>query len=289
MVREDSFMKVTALIENELDDGHDGLQPEFGLSLYIETEDHRVVFDTGASGAFADNAAALGIDLAAVDLAVLSHQHFDHGGGLERFVEANARAPIYLRNCPVENRFFTALAIVRRPIGLDADLVARTPERFRFVSEDTEIEPGVWVLTNIASAHPRPRGNRRLHVERGGELVPDPFDHELVLVIRESNGIGVFSGCSHSGILNMVDAAANRFPDSPIKAVFGGFHLIGIPGLGTMAASRREVEDIGRMIMDRVDGPVFTGHCTGGKGFRILGSVMGDSLRSFSTGASIEV
>jgi 7,8-dihydropterin-6-yl-methyl-4-(beta-D-ribofuranosyl)aminobenzene 5'-phosphate synthase len=126
-------------------------------------------------------------------------------------------------------------------------------------------------------------------VERSGALVPDPFEHELVLVVREDDGLAVFTGCSHHGILNMIEAARSRFPDLPVKAVFGGFHLIGVPFFDSMAAPREEVEAIGRKILDLTGGPVFTGHCTGRKAYGVLAEVMGSSLRPFHTGTSVEV
>jgi len=282
-------MQVTALIENEISDGCDQLQSEHGLSLHIETTGLRVLFDTGSSGAFVDNAAHLGVDLSRVDIAVLSHQHYDHGGGLSRFFEINPSTPVYLRDCPVDDRTFKALAVFKHPIGLDRTIVDRFPNRFRRVEASSEVAPGVWLLTKISMLHPRPKGNRRLFVETGGALEPDPFDHELVMVIKEDDGMVIFSGCSHSGILNMVDTARAHFPETPIKAVFGGFHLVGLPQFNTMAASRHEVEVIGREMMDRVDGPVFTGHCTGKRAYAVLAGVMGDRLHSFSTGAAVKV
>jgi len=282
-------MRVTALIENETSGGCGHLQNEHGLSLHIETAGVRVLFDTGSSGAFADNAVALGIDLAAIDLAVLSHQHYDHGGGLERFFDINPTATVFLKDSPVADRYFKALSVIKRPIGLDREIAARHSSRFHQLSEATEISPNVWLITDIVVTHPRPKGNERLFVDVGGSLEPDPFDHELVMVIREDDGVVVFSGCSHSGILNMIDTAVARFPDTPVKAVFGGFHLIGLPRINSMAASRSEVEGIARAMMDRVCGTVFTGHCTGAKAFGVLAGVMGDRIRPFSTGAVVVV
>lgn len=282
-------MRVTCLIENDRVAGRDDLVAEFGLSIHIRHGDLEILFDTGATGAFADNAERLGIDLAAVDLAVLSHQHFDHGGGLERFLTANERARVHLRAAGWAPRFFRALVVIKRPIGLDPALLERFANRLELVTESAEIAPGVVVVTEIGSEHRRPQGNRYLFVERAGSLEPDPFEHELLLVVRDEDGLVVFTGCSHHGILNMIEAARRRFPGLPVKAVFGGFHLIGLPIGDTMAAPPEEVASIGRTVLELTNGPVYTGHCTGHKAFGALAGVMGESLRAFPTGSSVEV
>jgi 7,8-dihydropterin-6-yl-methyl-4-(beta-D-ribofuranosyl)aminobenzene 5'-phosphate synthase len=82
------------------------------------------------------------------------------------------------------------------------------------------------VFVDQGKPYPQPRGNRHLFVKEGGTWSLDSFEHELILVIRERDGVVVFTGCSHSGILNMVDAVTRQFQGLPIKAVFGGFHLI---------------------------------------------------------------
>lgn len=282
-------MQVTALIENSALEGREDLSPEFGLSLHVEVNDTRILFDMGTSAAFATNAETLGVDISQVDVAVVSHHHFDHGGGLRRFFELNRRAPVYLRDGPRTDRYFRLLGLITKPIGLDLDLLERFENRIEYVSDSRAISPGVHLLTAIGSAHPRPKGNRRIFADAGGTLVPDPFDHELLMVVHEDDGITVFTGCSHHGVLNLIDAARARFPHVPVKAVFGGFHLIGLPFFNSMAASRGEVRAIGREVTARVDGTVFSGHCTGEKAFGILSEVMGDKLRPLRTGTSVEV
>lgn len=88
-------MKITTLLENKTT--CDALRCEHGLSLYIETAKHKILFDSGASDAFWENAKALGIDLAQVDIAFLSHAHNDHCGGLEAFLKLNDRAKVYMQ------------------------------------------------------------------------------------------------------------------------------------------------------------------------------------------------
>lgn len=73
-------MKIVTLLENTA--CRPGLRAARGLSLYVETRRHRILFDMGPDPQFLDNARELGIDLSTVDVAVLSHGHSDHGGGL---------------------------------------------------------------------------------------------------------------------------------------------------------------------------------------------------------------
>jgi glyoxylase-like metal-dependent hydrolase (beta-lactamase superfamily II) len=84
---------LTALVENTRAPHARGLRKEHGLSMFIEHAGKRILSDTGVSDAFADNAAKLGVDLASVDVAVISHHHLDHGGGLRHFMQLNTRAP----------------------------------------------------------------------------------------------------------------------------------------------------------------------------------------------------
>ena len=96
-------MKIIALMENTA--AVPDVLSEHGLSLYLEGKGHRILFDTGQSENFAVNAKRLGVDLAAVDLAILSHGHYDHGGGLKRFLELNQKAPVYLSVYAFEPHF----------------------------------------------------------------------------------------------------------------------------------------------------------------------------------------
>lgn len=174
-----------------------------------------------------------------------------------------------------------------RYIGLDQDVLRQHADRLTFVSDFTEITDGVFILTEIPYRYPVPKGNKRLFVKAGDSFTQDSFDHELVMVIREADGLVVFTGCSHHGVLNMVFAVTEAFPDEPIKCLFGGFHLIGIPVLNTMAGSKRSVREIGEALLDFPIERVYTGHCTGMKGFEVLKGVMADKLENFPTGSQI--
>ncbi len=121
-------MRVTALTENTTEIG---LRTEHGLSLYIETDDKKILFDSGQTELFAENAGHLGIDLSSVDMMILSHGHYDHGGGLKKFIEINKKAPIYMSRYAFEPHYNGT----EKYIGLDSSL--ENSERIIFTDEIT--------------------------------------------------------------------------------------------------------------------------------------------------------
>ncbi len=280
-------MKVVALIENTKLEGRGDLVAEHGLSLYIECNNKCVLFDTGASETFEQNARKLSINLRDVDVLVISHHHFDHGGGLARFLEVNHKAKVYLRKSGEEDFYFRVPGILSRYIGLDQKLLEKQADRIEFIDRFTEILPDVYILTAIPPQYALPKGNRRLFVKRGKTFCLDSFEHELIMVQKEGDELVVFTGCAHNGILNMVCAVTRQFPGVPIKAVFGGFHLMGLPKLNTMAGTKTEVRGIGEELLNYPIERVYTGHCTGQKAYRILKGVMAEKLEYFPTGSEV--
>jgi metal-dependent hydrolase (beta-lactamase superfamily II) len=195
-------MRVTTLIENRPSKTGSHLVAEWGLSLHITFNGHNILFDTGSSGSFAKNAVHLSVNVASIDTAVLSHHHFDHGGGLRCFLDANANAKVYLGEAPNGECFIRLLPFIKKYIGLEKALMTDYPERFKTVSTPTEILPDVFVFPHISGRYPTPAGNKRLLVRRDGKLTPDDFAHEILMAIKENNKLIIFTGCSHNGVLN---------------------------------------------------------------------------------------
>ena len=132
-------MKITALAENiSLDEN---IGAEHGLSLYIETDSHKILFDMGQTALFAENAEKLGVDLTKVDLAVLSHGHYDHGGGLERFLEINKTAPVYISRFAFGEHYNGT----EKYIGLDKSL--RSSDRLVFVGDEIKIDKSLGIFS----------------------------------------------------------------------------------------------------------------------------------------------
>ncbi len=282
-------MKVTTLIENRPSKTDWRLAAEWGLSLHIEFNGHNILFDTGASGSFAKNSEHLSVSIASVDTAVLSHHHYDHGGGLRKFFELNSSAKVHMGETPNGECFAKVSGFVEKYIGLDKTVFADFEERFNHIKNPAEILPDVFVFPHIINEHPKPEGNKHLFLRKNHSFTLDDFTHEIVMAIKEKGKLIIFTGCSHNGILNMIDTVSQEFKGIPIKAVIGGFHLVAAAPFGFMSGSREEVENIGRSILNYPIDETYTGHCTGDKAFEVLKSVMGDQLTDLRTGTIFEV
>lgn len=176
---------------------------EHGFSLYIEMETHKILFDTGASGLFAENAEKLGIDLTKVDLAVISHDHYDHGGGLKTFLGINSKAKIYLHQQAFEQHYANRPGGIKAYIGLDEALLPN--ERFVFYADRFTIDEELELFSDVKAKRLVPSGNADLFMKIGDAYVQDDFAHEQNLIISKSGKTLLIAGCAHNGIINIID------------------------------------------------------------------------------------
>lgn len=212
-------MKIVTLAENT--SIADAFQNEHGLSFYIETQTHKLLFDVGASSLFAENAEKLGVDLSQVDTLIISHGHYDHGGGLKTFLELNDQAAIYINGKAFENHFSKRANGVTY-IGLDQELFANP--RFVFLEDDFVIDDELCIFSNVQGERCRAIANDDLLMEKDGQRLVDDFCHEQNLIIREKNQLVLVAGCAHRGIINILDHMALNYDLQP-TVVIGGFHL----------------------------------------------------------------
>ncbi|MGN1369014.1 MAG: MBL fold metallo-hydrolase [Aristaeellaceae bacterium] len=262
-------MKLTVLMENTT--CRNDLVCEHGLSLYIETNGQRILFDAGQSGAFADNAEKLGVDLRQVDLCILSHGHYDHGGGLKRFLEINDHAKVYVSR----HAFGDYYNAEEKFIGLDWELL--NEERVVFTGDNCTLSDtlSLHACTNFPQPYfTDPYG---MQVKRRGTLQTDDFQHEQYLLIREGARRIIVSGCSHKGVLNIKTWFA---PD----VFIGGFHLMKLDP--EKEATRLKFTAMELLQKETV---YYTGHCTGSAQFGVLKQYMGDRLQALPTGAVLDI
>lgn len=261
----------------------DYLRAEHGFSVHIETKGRGVLFDTGASGMFAENAEWMGIDLAAVDVAVISHGHYDHGGGIRTFLRINDRAMVHLQRQAFEPHYARRSDGRIADIGLDRTLLPNG--RFVFCGPHHTIGGGLEVFSGVSGTGCPPSGDRALLAKRGEALVPDDFAHEQSLIVEEEGRTLLLAGCAHQGIANVVDRFA-ALKGRPPDVVVGGFHLNDGADQGPGGADA--VESIGRALRG-TGGRFHTCHCTGQGPYRALKAVMGENIDRLSTGSVLKI
>lgn len=274
-----AVMKVTSIIENT---SSKGLHVEHGLSLYIETErGERVLFDMGLSGMFARNAEMLGLSISDVDVAVVSHGHYDHGGGLRTFLTENGKANVYIHRDAFQPHYSLRESGLRF-IGIEEEWSRF--ERLVFCDGRRDINPHMTLFADVHGDCCYPTGNRLLFGPMQTE--PDDFRHEQSLLIEEEGKLVLFAGCAHRGIVNILRRAEEVAGKAPTH-VFAGMHLVK-SGLSE-SEEKRFVESLASELM-RYEGTMFyTMHCTGEPQYRRLKSLMGTQIEYLACGDSVEV
>ena len=195
-------MRIINLVENT--EGSSGCGVEHGLCFYIETAKHKLLMDTGQTDLLIENAEKLGIDLTLVDTVVLSHGHYDHGGGILPFAQINPTAKIYVPAAAFGEYYSVNKAGEPHYIGLAAE-IQELPQVVKVSAEDGiyQIDDELSLFSGIGSEHPIPSANRRLKKKSEEGLEQDDFAHEQCLVIKEGVKSILLSGCAHHGILNI--------------------------------------------------------------------------------------
>ncbi len=233
-------MKITSLLENTT--SRTDMKTEHGLSLYIENENNTILFDMGQTALFTENARTLGIDLRNVDIAVLSHGHYDHGGGLAEFLKINGRAPVFIHR----DAYLPHYNGTKKYIGLDVAL--SNHPRVIFTDDLYEITPSVFLFSCNGKERKYPPVNSGLTEKTGDQYIADDFRHEQYLLIEENGKRILFSGCSHKGILDIVSWFT---PD----ILIGGFHFSKVPPGEELCQTAKS--------LDAYPTEFYTCHCTG--------------------------
>ena len=288
-------MLIKGLVENTT--VNDKLRSEHGLSIYVETKKHKILFDLGASNLFVKNAKELGLDLSEVDTVIISHGHADHGGGLKYFLEVNKKALIYVNRDAFTKHYSMRNDNKHHDISLDANLKSAVFEenvvdsngesllgksRFVFVGDFFKIDDELTVFSGVKGEKYWPKTNANLY---GADLKPDQFNDEQNLIITENGKKILFSGCSHNGIINIIEKF-EQLEHTHADITIGGFHLSS-PGLG-ITEDERVIKIIAKEL-DFRGMKYYTCHCTGLEVYKKLKDILGDNLDYLAAGTVIKI
>ena len=268
-------MKIVTLVENTSANEH--CIAEHGLSIYIETEKHKLLLDTGQTDAAVRNAEVLGIDLTSVDTVILSHGHYDHSGGILPFSKRNHTARIIMQRTAAEPHYNG-----EREIGIDTDIL-KLPN-VRLTDGDLRLDDELFLFSGIKGRRCYPQGNRKLSCLKNGVKTEDDFAHEQCLVITQNGKRWLLSGCAHNGILNILDRYKALFGSEP-DYVISGFHMMKRDGEHT--AEEKDVIIQTAKELSQMKTVFYSGHCTGIPAFALMKEIMGEKLIALHSGIQV--
>lgn len=232
----DGAITVTILYDNTA--SAPGTEADWGFACLIEGTEKTILFDTGTKPEiFLHNVAALDVDLSEVDLVVISHEHGDHTGSLARVLEQTDGLPVY-HPASFSNQF----------VGLVEHAGATSVP----VTAPVEINPDVYLTGEMGTAI-----------------------KEQALILRTGDGLVVITGCSHPGIVEIVEKTKQML-DEPISLVFGGFHLLRLSD-GETAAIIERFQSLGVAKCGAT-------HCTGDSQIAAFKKAFGDNFVPMGTG-----
>lgn len=283
---------------------NDSLTQDFGFSCILKYQDKTILFDAGSNAdIFKRNVETLGIDLRSVDIAIVSHGHFDHLNGMDYLLEMNPKVKIYMPydifwGAPVPFDATGQEPAVKDSLpeymqyfnGGETKFSIRQSGRFwkadvEYVKESREILPGVRLVAASSpymgyfSGYP------------GKSFVQGQFERqenanyrytnlpEISLSLTTDEGEVLIVGCSHSGVEDII-REDKKFTQNNIALVYGGFHLLPF--------DREQLEQLGDALKNELGvAKVAPAHCTGHLAFRMLKNLYGDNFLFAGLGETI--
>lgn len=276
-------LKITTLIENNPDEKGE-LLFEHGLSLFIEADGKKILFDTGQSGNFMENARALNKNLNELDYVLISHGHYDHSGGVKKLVSEICKQPSFV----VGEEFFkpkykTVNGTEYKYNGncFDEKFILDNQIPLRKIKKDmVYLTDHILVFHHYIRHTDYEKRNSKFFIKENTAYIPDDFDDEISLGIITKKGLVVIVGCSHIGIINILKTISEKV-HIPIYAVVGGTHLI-------EADENRMQKTIDAFKEMKIQ-LIAVSHCTGEEGIRRIGEELKENVLYNNTGNVIEI
>jgi 7,8-dihydropterin-6-yl-methyl-4-(beta-D-ribofuranosyl)aminobenzene 5'-phosphate synthase len=285
------MIKFTFLSENKTD--NPGCMAEHGLSIYIEADGKKILFDAGASDLLISNAKKLKVDLSQVEDLIISHGHYDHTEGVPAFCTINNSAHIYIHKEAFHETYGMEAGVMdEEPCSIlwneaqKEEILKRSilTEGVIKLSEDIVIS---GTIPDVEGIEPTEKFFAKDQLADGSsQMVPDAMNHEQFLIIRDraangqSNGLYVFSGCSHKGVIPVLRYTKNLFPDEKVTGLIAGMHLY--------SADVDVRTKVVKEILDENVGLVMPVHCTGIKAICDLKAAMGEGCVVATAGDTYE-
>lgn len=268
-------MKITSLVENI---SRSDLKPVHGLSLLIEMDKHKILFDLGPDDTLFENCKARNIDIESIDIVIISHGHYDHGGALKKFLEINKKAIIYIQKSAFDKHYKNLISS-KVDIGIDESL--KNNNQIVLLDGDYKIDDNMILFTVKDRSKCYSMANDLLYDSQG----KDKFIHEQNLIINKNNNESILiMGCGHCGVINIMERAVEISGDRRISLCVGGYHFLRLnPSDSNVSMLLDDVAEN----LQKYNTRFYTCHCTGEECYIYLSKKM-KNISYLSCGESIE-
>ena len=270
-------VELIILVDNTA--GTEGLAAEHGLAVLVSGPGLKVLFDAGASPqTLVGNAARLGVDLASLDAAVVSHGHHDHTGGLSAAVQQCPGLTVYAHSAAFRRRWSDRPGQPLRDISCPHS-IDRLCQLGAAVHTVTHAELlADWMVVSGPIGGPK-HGRDVFVVRKAGEMVVDAFEDEVCLLLRGQPGWTVLTGCCHRGLKNTLRTARFLVRDEPLTALVGGLHL--------GRATPRELAETAELVRQYGIRDVYPCHCTGAAAVECLQQALPGQVHPLAAGSRL--
>lgn len=247
---------ITTLVENYIMTGAGPVIAEHGLSFLIQAAGLNILFDTGHGMALTHNANVLGIDLAKIDIVILSHGHYDHAGGLRSLSGINKNFELIAHPSVFEDKLACFGSECRSiGIGCDRNFFADQGIRVRLEKIPVKIAENIFTTGEIPLTTDFESVEPYFFVNGKNGRMLDTIPDDNALVIDAPDGLVVIFGCAHRGAANTLNQVRKNFAGKKVAAILGGLHLI--------SANGQKIEKLGNVLDECGIGKIIVGHCTG--------------------------
>jgi 7,8-dihydropterin-6-yl-methyl-4-(beta-D-ribofuranosyl)aminobenzene 5'-phosphate synthase len=271
-------IRITTLNENT---AGGGCLAEWGLSMLVEADGLKILFDTGSGIAAIHNAQLLGVDLATVDRIVLSHGHYDHTGGLHKVLTRAGQKEVIAHPAVWARKYGGMEGGPERYIGIPfiREGLEALGASFTLSEEPVKLSAHVMTSGEIPMTTDYETVETYLRVKEGEELKQDSLPDDLALIIDTEFGLVVILGCGHRGIINTLRHARKVAGKELIYAAIGGTHLL--------HASQERLEKTAAALKEMGVQYLGVSHCTGFAASAYLAREFGDAFFQNNAGTRL--
>lgn len=275
-------VKATVLVENTVFSNL-GAMAEHGWSIFLETKHGNYLFDTGQGNVLVHNANVFKKDLSSIEGLIISHHHIDHTGGILQALEAvgNRKVDVFAHPDLFKKGYLVRTEYKYIGIPYSKEKLEENGANFVYNHQFTEVAPNMFLTGEVPRLTDFEFGDTDIVEKTADGYAKDEVMDDQSIIIKTNQGLFIILGCSHAGIINILNYAIQKTGDQRIHTVIGGTHL------WTVSEEQKEksIQALKQFQIKRLG----VSHCTGFEMSARLAKEFGEKFFQCNVGTVVEV